>query len=160
MYAVLYARAIQYACFYVHYCPSTYDSMLLCRLVYAFHYASLHVFLQNIHCPFSLATGPQPLPKPILHTVHRATSFNFQHPLVSLRPWSSCLPLHHRLPVISIHPSILPSIMCFRRQFLRNTWPIQLPFLHFTVYRIFLNSLTLGRASPFLTRSIQLIFSF
>ena len=33
-----------------------------------------------------------------------------------------------------------PSIPCFRRQFLRNMWPIQLAFLLFTVCRIFVSS--------------------
>ena len=55
--------------------------------------------------------------------------------------------------------SYLPSIMCFRRQFLRKMWPIQLAFFLFTVCMIFLSSLTLSNTSSFLTQSVQLIFS-
>jgi hypothetical protein len=35
------------------------------------------------------------------------------------------------LPVTSSPPSVFSSITCFRRQFLRKMWPIQLPFLLF-----------------------------
>ena len=45
-----------------------------------------------------LTTGPQPLPKRVLHTVlSNAFSFNFQHPLVSLKSFNSCLRLLPRL---------------------------------------------------------------
>jgi len=45
-------------------------------------------------------TGPQPLPKEVLHIGKSSPSyFNFQYPLVSLRASSSCLPLLPRLPV-------------------------------------------------------------
>ena len=72
-----------------------------------------------------------------------ASSFNFQCPLVSLRPSSSCLRLLPRLPAPLILPSLFPSITSFRRQFLRKMWPIQLAVLLFIVCRIFLSSLTL-----------------
>ena len=65
---------------------------------------------------------------------------------------SSWLLLLPRLPVTSI----IPSISCFRRQFPHKMWPIQLTFLHFTVCRIFLLSLTPFNTS-FLTWSVQLI---
>jgi len=68
-----------------------------------------------------LSTGPQPLPKPVLHRVRCSIStFNLQYPLFCLRSFSSCLSLLSRLPVNSILPSIFPSTTCLRRQFLRN----------------------------------------
>ena len=76
-------------------------------------------------------------------------------PLSSLSSSSSCL----RLLITSTLASILPSITCFRRQFLRQLWPIQLAYLLFTACRIFLSSLILCNTSPFLTLSVQLIFS-
>jgi len=46
------------------------------------------------HHAVSLTTGPQPLPKPVLHTVrYGVSSLNFQHPFVSLESYSSCLRL-------------------------------------------------------------------
>jgi hypothetical protein len=63
------------------------------------------------------------------------------------------------LPVTYILRFGFPLITCFRRQFLRKTWPIQLAFLLFIVCRIFLSSLTLCNTSSFLTRPVQLIFS-
>jgi hypothetical protein len=99
------------------------------------------IFLHSVVC---LTTGPYPLPKRVLHRVRSSTSsFNFQYPLASLRPSSSCLHLFPRLPVISILPSNFHSITCFRRQFLRKMWPIEIAFLLFIVCRIFLSSLTL-----------------
>jgi hypothetical protein len=44
---------------------------------------------------------------------------------------------------VTIPPYIFPSIMCFRRQFLRKMWPIQLAFLHFFNCSTFLSFLTL-----------------
>ena len=58
----------------------------------------------------------------------RASSFNWQYPLLSLRSSSSFLRLLPRLLVTSIFPFIFPSITCCRRQFLRKMWPIQLAF--------------------------------
>ena len=92
-----------------------------------------------------LMTRPQPLPKRLLHKVRSsASSFNFHCPLVSFRSSSTHLRL---LPVTSIPPSTFPSIMCFKRQFLRN--PIRLPY--FTVCRIILSSFTLCNTSTILT---------
>ena len=97
-----------------------------------------------IHYVFCLATGPWPFPKWVLHRVRPLSLyFNFQHPQVLLMPSGSCLYLLPRLPATSIFPSILPSITCFRRQFLRKMWPIQLVFLFLIVRRIFFSSLTL-----------------
>ena len=65
-----------------------------------------------------LKTGPQPLPKRLLHRVRsNASSFSLQYPF-SLRSFNSCLCLFPRLPVTSILPYIFPPITCFRRQFL------------------------------------------
>ena len=64
-------------------------------------------------------TGLKPLPKRFLHIVRsRASSSNWQYPLLSLRSCSSFLRLLLRLLVTSICPFIFPSITCCRRQFL------------------------------------------
>ena len=105
-------------------------------------------------------TGPKPLPKRFLHIVRsRASSFNWQYPLLSLRSSSSFSCLLPRLLVTSICPFIFPSITCCRRQFLRKMWPIQLAFHFLISCRIFLCSLTPSNTSSFLTWSVQLIFS-
>jgi len=54
-----------------------------------------------------------------------ASFLKIQHFVFSLRSCSSCLRLPPLLPV-TVLPSIFPSITCFRRQFLRQIWPIQL----------------------------------
>jgi hypothetical protein len=70
-----------------------------------------------------LSTGPQPLPKPVIHAARTSTSdLNLQHLLVSLSATTSCLRLHRRLFV----PSKFPAITCFKSQFLRKMCPIQL----------------------------------
>ena len=72
-----------------------------------------------IHSAVCLTTGPQSLPKRVLHSVRSKASFlNLQYPLFSLRSSSSCLHLLSRLPITSILPSSFPSITCFRRHFL------------------------------------------
>jgi hypothetical protein len=82
--------------------------------------------------------------------------FLFQFPLpFRFLNWLRLLP---SLPVLSIIPSIFPSITCFTRQFLRKMWPIQLAFVIFIVYRMFLFLLTLCNTS-FYTRSVQIILS-
>ena len=97
-----------------------------------------------IHSLFCLTTGPKPPPKRFLHTVRsRASSFKWESPLLSLRSSSSFLRLLPRLLVTSISPFVFASITCFRRQFLRKMWPIQLAFRFLISYRIFLCSLTL-----------------
>ena len=112
-------------------------------------------YYHHRHHHVCLTTGP----KRVLRRVKYSASFlNFQYLLVS-RSFSSCLCLLPCLPITYILPSIFPSIMCFRRQFLRNMQLIQLAFLLFIVCRIFLSSLTPCNNSSFLTRSVQLIFS-
>ena len=107
-------------------------------------------------------TGPKPLPTRTLHIQVvrcRASSFNWQYPVLSLRPSSSFLRLLPRLLVTSICPFIIPSITCCRRQFLHKMWPIQFAFRFLISCRIFLCSLTVSNTSSFLTWSVQLIFS-
>ena len=59
-------------------------------------------------------TGPKPLPKWFLHIVRsRASSFNWQYPLLSLKSSSSFLRLLPRLLVTSICPFIFPSYFIF-----------------------------------------------
>ena len=124
----------------------------LCNCNMAINISSSSVIYQT--------TGPKPLPKRFLHIVRsRASSFNWQYPLLSLRSSSSFLRLLPRLLVTSICPFIFPSITCCRRQFLRKMWPIQLAFRFFISCRIFLCSLTLSNTSSFLTWSVRLIFS-
>ena len=101
-------------------------------------------------------TGPEPLPKWFLHIVRsRASSFNWQYPLLSLRSSSSFLCLLPRLLPTSLCPFIFPSITCCRRQFLRKLWPIQLPFRFLISCRISLCSLTLSNTSSCLTWSVN-----
>ena len=118
-----------------------------------------YVFIQSSSSVICQTTGPKPLPKRFLHIMRsRASSFNWQYPLPSLRSSSNFLRLLHRLLVTSICPFIFPSITCCRRQFLRKMWPIQLAFRFLISWRIFLCSLTLRNTSSFLTWSVQLIF--
>ena len=99
-----------------------------------------------LHCyyyysVFCLTTGPKPPPKRFLHIVRsKASSFKWEYPPLSLRSSSSFLRLLPRLHVTSISPFIFPSITCFRRQFLRKMWPIQLAFRFRISRRIFLCS--------------------
>ena len=81
------------------------------------------------------------------------------YPLLSLRSSSSFLRLLPCPFVTSISPFIFPSITCFRRQFLRKMWPIQLAFRFHIACRIFLCSLTRSNTFSFLTWSVHLIFS-
>ena len=131
--------------------------------VHTYIYISfVHSFIHSwiIHSVVCLVTGPQPLPKSVLHRVRSSpSSINFQYPLFSLRSSSSCLRLSLRLPFTPIIHYNFPSIIGFRRQFLRKMWPVQLAFLLFTVCGTFLSSLTLCNTSSFFTRSVQLIFN-
>ena len=78
-----------------------------------------------IHSVFCLTTGPKPPPKQFHHIARsRASSCNWEYPLLSLRSSSSFLHLLPRLLFTSISPFVFPSITCFRRPFLRKMWPI------------------------------------
>jgi len=103
-----------------------------------------------IHLVVCLTTGPKPLPKRALHIVRsRASSFQWEYTVLSLRSSNSFLRLHPRLPVTSISPFIFPSITCCRRQFLRKMWPIQFVFRLLFLCSLFLCSLTLSNTSSF-----------
>ena len=99
-----------------------------------------HCYYYSAVC---LTTGPKPPPKRFLHIVRsKASSFKWKYPLLSLRSSSIFLRLLPRLLVTSISPFIFPSITCFRRQFLRKMWPIQLAFRfrisrRFSLYNVF-----------------------
>ena len=88
------------------------------------HHHHHHHHLIHVVC---LTTGPQPVPKPVIHQVRSSdSSFKFQYVFFLLRSSYSCLRLL-RLPI--------PSITCFRSQFLGKMWPI----LRFIVCRMFLS---------------------
>jgi len=90
-----------------------------------------------MHSVFCLTTGPKPPPKRFLHIVRsRASSFKWEYPFLSLRSSSIFLRLVPRLLVTSISPFVFPSITCFRRQFVRKVWPIQLAFRFLILCRI------------------------
>jgi hypothetical protein len=63
-----------------------------------------------------------------------ASFFNLLYHVLSLRSSSSCLSFLPHLPITTILASTFPSITCFKRQFLRNMWPIQLAFLLFLLH--------------------------
>ena len=95
--------------------------------------------------------GPKPLPKWFLHTVRsRASSFNWQYPLLSLRSSSSFLRLLPRLLVTSICPFIFPSVTCCRRQFL--LWGDYLLF-YFNCTPLHVKSLSQQRQNVLPTRN-------
>ena len=78
----------------------------------------IHAFIHTLIC---LTRRSKALPKRVLHKVRSSPFFfNFQYTLVALRPSRSCL--HHLpyLPAPSTLPAAIPSIKCFRRQFLRR----------------------------------------
>jgi len=86
----------------------------------------LHSFIHSVFC---LTTGPKPPPKRCLHIVRsRASSFKWEYPLLSSRSSNSFLRPLPRLLATSISRFSFPSITCFRMQFLRKMWPIQLAF--------------------------------
>ena len=102
--------------------------------------ARTHLLIYSLLHAVYLTTGPQPLPKPVLHTARStASSFSFQYPLVFWGSSSSCLLLLSRPPAASFLPSIFPSITCFTRQFLPKMWSIQLAFHLFIVQGVFHN---------------------
>ena len=129
----------------------------LCTFLHKPYSFSLPSSSSSVICQ---TTGPKPLPKRFLHIVRsRASSFNWQYPLLSLRSSSSFLRVLPRLLVTSICPFIFPSITHCRRQFLRKMWPIQLAFRFLISCRIFLCSLTLSNTSSFHTWSVNNISS-
>ena len=90
---------------------------------------SIHTFIH--HSLVCLTTGPQPLPRAVLHRVQSsASSFKLQYPRFSVSSSISSLRLLLRIPFTPILTSIFLWITCFRTQFLCQIWPIQLAFLH------------------------------
>ena len=82
--------------------------------------------------PCCITTGPQPLPKSVLHTVRSsASSFNLQYPI--LAQGHSVAAYHFYFVFPSLLPSIVPSKTYFRKQFLCKMWATQFFFLLFTV---------------------------
>ena len=81
----------------------------LCRFIYCkYTYVAPTITNSRVYhidtCPFHstvcLTTGPQLLPKRVVHRMRSSSSsFNLQYPPVSLRSSSSCLRLLSRLPV-------------------------------------------------------------
>jgi hypothetical protein len=66
-----------------------------------------------------------------------ALSLIFQYPLFSLISSSGCLRLLPYLAVTYILPHFFPSIPLFRKEFLRNIWPIQLALILFILYTLY-----------------------
>ena len=110
----------------------------------------------------SLHTDSFPLHSALKH-VHSLFESQFSTQCGLMLPISTCSILWFLVAAyfffLVFSSRLLPYVTCFRRQFLRKMWPIQLPFLHFTVCRIFLCSLAVCNTSSFPTRSVQLIFS-
>ena len=65
------------------------------------NYVFIHSFIHSfVHPAVCLMTGPQPLPKRVLHLVRPRVSFlNFYYPVISLRSSSGCLRLLRLLPI-------------------------------------------------------------
>jgi hypothetical protein len=82
------------------------------------------------------------------------SSFSFHYLLIPVRSTSSCLHLFPRL----YFSFTFPLITCFRRQFLRNIWFIQLAFRIYCSSTV-LSSLTLCDTFSFFTCSVPVIFS-
>jgi hypothetical protein len=85
--------------------------------------AFIHSFIHYIVC---LTTGPQSLPKRVLHIVRYVPPLSIPTIVSSLRSSSSLLRLLYSLSFTSILLFTFPSVMCVRRQLLRKMWPIQL----------------------------------
>jgi len=147
------------------------------NLVYSSFYAK-HYFIIFIHLLYSIciaASGPRVanfvicLATGTVHGICHSTFYRegdlvfrlSRSSILSffLSSCNSCFSLLPCVPVTSILPSIFPSKTCFRKQFLRNMWPIKIAFFHFILCSMFLSPLNLCNTSSFFTRSIQMIFS-
>jgi hypothetical protein len=147
---------------FFQYCPVTCMCMYVCIYIYIhththiYIYTYIHTYIHtytythNTHSFISNLSYDRStaLPKRFLHLMRsRASSFNWEYPLLSPTSSSNCLLLLPRLLVTSIRPFIFPSITSFRRQFLRKIWLIQLAFRfllhpsptpHFKTFQVFL----------------------
>jgi hypothetical protein len=103
----------------------------------------------------------QSVPQQIRSLFQRVQSsvslFSFQYPFFSFKSSSSCLCFLPLLPATYIFPSIFTLIMCLRKQYLRQIWPIQVTWLLFAC-RIILFWLTCGNTYFSHGRSIWSIF--
>jgi len=115
---------------------------------------SVHALFFETFIPLLRIPSPKQMPQRVRFN---ASALKFRYLLSFLKLFSNCLCLLLRLPVSSNFSYICPPIRCFRRQFLRNMWPIQLAFLLFILCKISLSSFTLCNTSSFLTRSVQMI---
>jgi len=80
----------------IHSFIHSYSLTFIHSYIHTYIYSNIHSFRSPSH------TGPEPLPKPFLHTVRSsASSFTFQYPLLSLRSSSSFSLLLPRLPFTS-----------------------------------------------------------
>ena len=94
----------------------------------------------TVHSAVCLTTCPQPLSKTVRHSMRSsASSFNWQYPLLYVRPSSSYLRLLPLLPISLNLPFVFPLIICFRSQILHKMRPIQLACLLFSACRIHLS---------------------
>ena len=133
--------------------------MYVCMYVRTYVRMYVYICAYFVHSIVCLMTGPQPLPKWLLHRVQScASSCIFLYTLFSLWSSSSCIRLLPRLPVTSILPFIFPSIMVFQKAVPIQDVTNQLAFLLFTVCRIFFSSFTLCNTVPFLTLLVTLIY--
>lgn len=83
-------------------------------------------------------------PQRVLHGVwFTAAFFRFHYLLFFLMSSSGCT----GLLIILLFSSIIPSIKCFRKQFLSN--PVSIPFLLFVRHTLLLDSLYIKRWKPF-----------
>jgi len=90
----------------------TWFSSYRAENTFSLGYKTHQSMMSFIHCAVCRTTAPQPLPKPVLHTVRSsASSSNFQYPLLSLRSSSSCLRLLPRLPTACILPMLYREII-------------------------------------------------
>jgi hypothetical protein len=96
--------------------PQTYCTVDRITIDFTFNNCKFYLYctiklciftVPHLHFVVCLTTGPQPLPKRVLHRVRSSASyFSFQYLLVPLRSSSRCLHLLPRLPVTYILPSI------------------------------------------------------
>jgi len=123
--------------------------------------SSYLIYSRTVHCSFHHHHSVV-----CLTTVHILfqSQFSTDCNLMLLLSLSSNLsfPLGHPVAayvLFLVFQSLLLSITCVTRQFIRQMWPIRLAFLLFLVFRTFLSSLILRNTSSFPTRSVRLIFT-
>jgi len=116
----------------------------------------IETFIRLLFCCLSIVSFVESPPQSAINRF----LFKFAVLSISFRTSSSFLRLLLRLIVTYALPSIFPSITCSRRHFLRELCPVQFDFLLFIVFGIILSSFILCNSSSFLTRQVQMIFSF